>query len=70
MRRSIATFRTRTDAEVAQGVLESAEIDAWIAADDAGGAFPFSLSGGARVLVEESDLEAAAKLLAGKTDQT
>jgi hypothetical protein len=38
--------------------------------DDAGGTFPLALSGGAEVLVEERDLEAAAKVLAGKTDQT
>jgi type III secretory pathway lipoprotein EscJ len=70
MRRSVASFPRRTEAEVAQGLLASARIDAQIAADDAGGAFPFALSGGAQVLVEESDLEAAVKVLAGKTDQT
>jgi len=70
MRRSVATFPTRTEAEVVQGLLASAGIDAWIAADDAGGAFPFSLSGGAQVLVEENDLEAALEVLAGKTSQT
>ena len=70
MRRPIAIFPKRTEAEIAQGLLASAGIDASIAADDAGGAFPFALSGGAQLLVEESDLEAAAKVLAGKTDQT
>lgn len=70
MRRSVATFPNRTDADVAQGLLASPRIDAWIAADDAAGAFPFSLAGGAQVLVEDTDLEAAAKILAGKTDQT
>ena len=70
MRRPVATFPKRTEAEVAQGLLASAGIDAWIAADDAEGAFPFALSGGAQVLVEESELGAAAKVLAGKTDQT
>ena len=70
MRRSVATFPRRTEAEVAQGLLASAGIDAWVAAGDAGGAFPFALSGGAQVLVEESDLEAAVEVLAGKTDQT
>jgi hypothetical protein len=70
MRRSVATFPTRTEAEVVQGLLASAGIDSWIAADDAGGAFPFALSGGARVLVDESDLEAASRVVAGKTDQT
>jgi hypothetical protein len=68
MRRSVATFPKRTEAEVAQ--LASAGIAAWVTADDAGEAFPFSLSGGAQVLVEARDLEAAAKVLAGKTDQT
>jgi hypothetical protein len=47
MRRPVATFPKRTGAELAQGLLASAGIDAWIAADDAGGAFPFALSGGA-----------------------
>jgi Putative prokaryotic signal transducing protein len=70
MRRSVASFPMRTEAEVAQGLLASAGIDACIAADDAGGAFPFALSGGARVLVEESDLEAAVNILAGKPHAT
>jgi hypothetical protein len=70
MRRSVAIFPKRTEAELAQGLLASAGIAAWVAADDAGGAFPFALSGGAQVLVEESELDAAAKVLAGKTDQT
>ncbi len=70
MRRSVATFPKRIEAEVAQGLLASAGIVAWVVADDAGGSFPFALSGGAHVLVEESDLEAAAKVLAGKSDQT
>ena len=70
MRRPVATFPTRTEAEVIQGLLASAGIDSSIAADDAGGAFPFALSGGAKVLVEESDLEAASKLVAGKSGHT
>ena len=55
---------------MAQGLLASAGIAAWVVADDAGGAFPFALSGGAQLLVEERDLGPAAKVLAGKTDQT
>jgi hypothetical protein len=70
MRRSVATFPKRTEAEVAQGLLASAGIAAWVVADDAGGAFPFAFSGGAQLLVEQRDLEPAAKALAGKTDQT
>ena len=67
---AIGTFRTRDEAEVVQGLLASAGIDAWIRADDAGGAFPFVLSGGAQVLVDESDAAAASELLADRTDET
>jgi hypothetical protein len=34
-----------------------------IAADDAGGAYPFDLSGAARLLVEEADVKDAAAVL-------
>ena len=65
----IATYATRTEAEVVEGLLASAGIAASIRADDAGGAYPFVLSGGAQVLVEESDAEAASQLLAEQTDE-
>jgi hypothetical protein len=58
------------DAEVVQRLLASAGIASWIAADDAGGAFPVALAGGAQVLVEEDDLAAAFNVVADKTDQT
>jgi hypothetical protein len=61
---TIRTFPTRSEAETAQGLLASAGIAAWVATDDAGGAYPFDLSGGARLMVDESDREAAAQLLA------
>jgi hypothetical protein len=60
---SIGTFPTRLEAETFLGLLASAGIDAWVASDDAGGAYPFGLSGGAQVLVEEGDFEAASRLL-------
>lgn len=59
----IATLDTRDEAEVVRGLLQSAGIDAWIVADDAGGAYPFLLSGGAQVMVDKSDRDAAAALL-------
>ena len=31
---------------MARGLLESAGVQAWLASDDAGGAYPFQLSGG------------------------
>jgi Putative prokaryotic signal transducing protein len=67
---TIGTFGTRDEAEIVQGLLASAGIDASIRADDAGGAFPFVLSGGAQVLVDESDAAAASELLANRTDET
>jgi putative signal transducing protein len=64
---TIATFATRTDAEVAQGLLAAAGIAASVSSDDAGGAYPFDFSGGAQLLVDEDDVEAASELLAGRT---
>jgi len=61
----IGTFATRSDAEVAQGLLAAAGIDASVSSDDAGGAYPFDLSGGAQLLVDEDDVEAASGLLKG-----
>jgi type III secretory pathway lipoprotein EscJ len=67
---TIGTFGTRDEAEVVQGLLATAGIDAVIQADDAGGAFPFVLSGGAQVLVDESDAAAASEILATRADET
>ncbi len=67
---AIGTYGTRDEAEVVQGLLASAGIEASVRADDAGGAFPFVLSGGAQVLVDESDAEAASEILAKDTDET
>jgi hypothetical protein len=36
-----------------------------IAADDAGGAYPFGLAGGAHLLVDEVDADDAAEVLSG-----
>jgi hypothetical protein len=58
-------FATRSDAELAQGALAAAGISSVIAADDAGGAYPFDLTGGARLLVEQDDAEDAAAVLGG-----
>ena len=63
----VATYRTRSEAELAQSALAAAGIDSVIAADDAGGVYPFDLSGGARLLVAEEDARSAAEIL--DTDQ-
>ena len=67
----IGTYPTRSDAELAQSVLAAAGIRSEIAADDAGGAYPFDLTGsGARLLVEESDAEDAAAILGDQLEGT
>ena len=57
-------YATRSDAELAQAVLAAAGIASEVSSDDAGGAYPFDLSGGARLLVDEADAADAAAILA------
>jgi hypothetical protein len=59
----VAAYSTRSDAEFAQAMLASAGIASVLAADDAGGAYPFNLSGAARILVDEADARNAAEVL-------
>jgi hypothetical protein len=47
-------------------LLDSAGIAAWVAADDAGGVYPFDLSDGPQVLVAGHDLAAASAVLAAR----
>jgi hypothetical protein len=64
----IGVYRTRSDAEFAQVTLERAGIPSILVADDAGGAYPFDLTGGgARVLVDEADAKDAVAIL--RTDR-
>jgi len=59
----VATYPTRSEAELAQGALAAAGIEATVVSDDAGGAYPFDLTGGARLLVDEADAADAATVL-------
>jgi hypothetical protein len=59
----VGTYATRSDAQLAQTVLTAAGITSVVASDDAGGAYPFDLSGGARLFVDEADVEDAAAVL-------
>jgi hypothetical protein len=61
----VGSYPTRGDAELAQAALAAAGITSVIAADDAGGAYPFDLAGGARLLVDEADAGDAAAILGG-----
>ncbi len=63
----VGAYGTRSDAELAQATLAAAGVPSHLAADDAGGAYPFDLTGGARLLVDEADAEYATALLSGKT---
>ena len=64
----VGAYPTRSEAELAQGALAAAGIRSEIAADDAGGAYPFDLSSGARLLVDEADAADAAAFLSGGTE--
>ena len=64
----VGAYPTRSDAELAQTALAAAGIPSQVAADDAGGAYPFDLTGGARLLVDEADAEDAAEVLSDRPD--
>lgn len=61
----VGAYPTRQDAELARAALSASGIPSVLEADDAGGAYPFDLSGGARLLVEDGDAELAAAILSG-----
>ena len=63
---AVGTYTNKIDAELAQGALESADIEAMVSADDAGGLEPPLLLGqGVRVLVRAEDAERAKEILGG-----
>jgi hypothetical protein len=64
----IGAYPTRSDAELAQTTLAAFGIGSVVSADDAGGAYPFDLTGGARLLVDETDAEDAAAVLSERPD--
>jgi hypothetical protein len=64
----IGAYRTRSDAELAQSALAVAGIASEVIADDAGGAYPFDLTGAVRLVMvgaNEADVESALALLGG-----
>jgi hypothetical protein len=60
----VGTFLNRVDADLAQGALEAAGIEAIVSADDAGGLRPGLWLGGVRLLVRAEDAEQAGAILA------
>jgi hypothetical protein len=65
----VATYPTRSEAEWAQAALAAEGIQSLVAADDAGGAYPFDLTGGASLLVEAADAGFAAAILADQSQR-
>ncbi len=63
----VGAHTTRGDAELAQSALAAAGIGSVVTADDAGGAYPFDLTGAARLLVDDVDAEDAATVLSGQS---
>jgi hypothetical protein len=66
----VGAYPTRSDAEFAQAVLDAAGITSVLVADDAGGAYPFDLTGAARLLVDDADAEDAAAVLSDRPHAT
>ena len=60
---SIGTFPSRMGAELAQGALRGAGIDAMVSGDDAGGMRPHLAVAGFRLLVRADDAEQAMALV-------
>jgi Putative prokaryotic signal transducing protein len=61
----LSTFPNRIEAEMAQGALENADIDAMVSGDDAGGVEPGLWTQGIRLLVRQGDVERARDVLDG-----
>ena len=61
----LETFSNRIEAEMAAGLLESEGIEAWVRADDAGGAYPMlQFVRGVRLMVAQEDEARAKEILA------
>jgi Putative prokaryotic signal transducing protein len=65
----IGTYPSRSDAELAQSALAAAGISSVVAADDAGGAYPFDLTGGVRLFVDQADVADATEILSSPPDE-
>jgi hypothetical protein len=65
---AVGTYSNKIDAELAQGALEAADIEAIVSADDAGGTQPeLWVGAGVRVLVRPEDAERAKEILEGSS---
>ena len=62
----VGAYPSRSEAELARAALNAAGIPSVIAADNAGGFYPF-MSGGARLLVDEVDAKDAAAVVSSES---
>lgn len=65
----VRTFPNRIEAEMAEGALRAADIDAMVSADDAGGVEPGLWTQGIRLLVWQHDADRARDVLLGSADR-
>ncbi len=66
----VKVFGSRTDAEIAKSALAAAGIESYLDADDAGGMYPFPMSGnpkGVKLLIKSSDSIEAKKVISYNT---
>jgi hypothetical protein len=67
----VGTYSTRSEADLAHGALEAADIEAVLSADDAGGLQPaLGFGSGIRLLVRAEDLERATSILTCEPDDS
>ena len=62
----VKVFGSRIDAEIAKSALAAAHIESYMDADDAGGMYPFPMSGhhkGVRLFIKSTDQKAAKGVL-------
>jgi hypothetical protein len=62
----IKAFGNRSDAEIAKSALAARHIDSYLDADDAGGMYPFPMSGhqkGVRLFIKNNDKQKAKQIL-------
>jgi len=64
----VKAYPTRSSAELAQTALAAAGVASVVSADDDGGAYPFDLTGGAHLLVDQPDVEIALEILVDHQD--
>ena len=64
----LQTFPNRVEADMAEGALRAAEIDAMVSADDAGGVEPGLWTQGIRLLVWREDADRAREVLMGSAN--